>query len=195
LDEPSTEAVLQYPYDPPESAQLKYALNFLLTPEDRDALVDLCFAELFGSPEAEISEAIYLGSDDLRQLGARGAVGTHGDDHVPLGLMSAAEARASIRRSLDHLERWTGRRPYAMSYPYGSRDASAEWVGQVAAAAGVAFAFTMERAANPTLERPMHLARFDCNDLPGGKPAVVGPADLFGSAPARSWFLGETGER
>ena len=44
----------------------------------------------------------------------------------------------------------------------------------------------MERAGNFGLERPMHLARFDCNDVPGGKHCALEPADLFDTvAPAR----------
>jgi hypothetical protein len=46
----------------------------------------------------------------------------------------------------------------------------------------------MERAANFDLSRPLHLARFDNNDLPGGKAARF-PIDAMPAALADAeWF-------
>jgi len=45
----------------------------------------------------------------------------------------------------------------------------------------------MERAGNPDLARPLYLARFDCNDLPGGKHAQVGIGDMFKGVPPAAW--------
>ena len=57
---------------------------------------------------------------------------------------------------------------------------------------GLSFGFTMERAANPDLRGPMQLARFACNDLPGGSAPLWEPAELFKRAPRREWVLHDT---
>jgi len=57
-----------------------------------------------------------------------------------------------------------------------------------AAEAGVRLAFTIERAANVDFCRPMHLARFDCNDLPGGKQPRFAAASLFEQVPPARWY-------
>lgn len=176
-----------YPYDPPDAAAVKHVLNFALGPALRDAVADACFAEVFGGRERALSEALYLTREALAELGAAGCLGTHGHDHAPLGLLPAAAAAADVGRSLDLLAGWTGRRPYALSYPYGSREACAPHLGPLLAGLGVELAFTMERAANVELAAPLFLGRFDTNDLPGGKSPVVAVPALFEAPPAATW--------
>jgi peptidoglycan/xylan/chitin deacetylase (PgdA/CDA1 family) len=182
---------VHYAYDDPASADLKYLLNFLLAPADRDRLIDRCFAELFGGREREIARTLYLDPDTIRELGRRGFLGTHAHDHLPLGLLPPAEACSQIKTSLDFLEQWAGRRPDTLSYPYGSREAAPGWVGAMAADLGIAAGFTMERAANLDLSTPLHLARYACNDLPGGKTPTLTEDRLFDDARYGSWFRRE----
>jgi len=87
-----------------------------------------------------------------------------------------------------YLSDWAGYAPYALSYPYGSRAACSAVAADVARRCGVRFAFTMERAANPDLTRPLHLARFDNNDLPGGKAARFEIDRLFEGVGRPKWF-------
>lgn len=180
-------AVAQYRYDRPEVAQLKYALNFLLSADERDVLVDACFAELFGGNEQAISRALYMTTGQVKALSALDLLGTHGDEHLALGLLAPEEVERCLVASIDSIDRWTGKRPYALSYPYGSRDASAPFVGEIARRHGIELAFTMERAANRDLLEPLLLARFSANDLPGGKDSLIPAAELFARAEARCW--------
>lgn len=182
------EAALQYPYDPPASARLKYLLNFRLPRLDREILVDSCFAELFSESERTLSTSLYMDRDQIRNLASWGYLGTHGHEHLPLGLLAPHEAEDAIVTSVTLLESWTGIRPFAMSYPYGSRDACAAWLGPVAESAGLTFGFTMERAGNADLEAPLHLARYDCNDLPGGRTSMLTDENLFQRTPRRRWY-------
>jgi peptidoglycan/xylan/chitin deacetylase (PgdA/CDA1 family) len=181
-------AVEHYKYDDPETARLKYLMNFTLSSADRDALVEVLFAETFGKDEPELSRKLYMDRRQAAELAARGWLGTHAHEHLPLGLLPAAEAERQLDESLELLCEWTGERPFALSYPYGSREASSESVAAAASRLGIEFAFTMERAANPTLAGPLHLARFDNNDLPGGKASRWSAETLFGDVPARTWF-------
>lgn len=188
LGEPTREAREQYPYDSPETAALKYALNFELPLVARRRLIRECFVAAFGTREAEISRDLYLDADEIRRLTAEAAVGTHGHEHLPLNEVPIAVAEELIRTSLDQLEAATGERPFAMSYPYGGCEACPPAVADRARALGVDFAFTMERAGNVSLDQPLHLARFDCNDLPGGRHPRFAADELFDAVPAAGWY-------
>ena len=154
------EAQVKYPWDPPESAQLKYFLNHQLAPAAKDQLIGACFSQVFGDDETVFSRDLYMNVEQLQGLAARGYLGTHGDRHLPLGHISRAAIQNDVRLSLDQLAGWTGVRPFALSYPFGSLEASTLEAGAVAADLGVRLAFTVERAANVDLNRPLHLARF-----------------------------------
>jgi peptidoglycan/xylan/chitin deacetylase (PgdA/CDA1 family) len=184
----SAEARSQYEYDAPEVARLKYLLNFMLTPKDRDQLVEACFNEAFPGQEAEISQELYMDLEQIQALGSYGYIGSHAHEHLPIGLLSTEIAEEQIQLSLIYLEKWTGYRPFAMSYPYGSKEASCPKVAEIAARLGIDFAFTMERAGNDNLFQPLHLARFDSNDLPGGRTSKFKIQELFHSIPSASWY-------
>ncbi len=177
-----------YPWDSPDDARLKYILNHGLAPEVRDALIAPCFRERFGDDEGSVSRALYMGVEQLRMLAARGYLGTHGDRHLALGRLPQAAAREDVGASLDRLAEWTGVRPFALSYPFGVLEAATPEAGAAAAAVGVEFAFTTERAANVDLSRPLHLARFDCNDLPGARQPCLRADSLFSTAPPARWY-------
>jgi len=181
-------ALVHYNYDSPEAARLKYLLNFSLNPAERDLLIEVLFAEIFPGQEAAISRHLYMNVEQINELGRRGCIGTHTHEHLPLGLLPAALAEQQLELSLAHLEKWAGYRPYALSYPYGARDACSVGVGDMAARLGIEFAFTMERAGNCDLLRSLHLARFDCNDLPGGKAAQWQQVDMFDTVPISNWW-------
>ncbi|MBA3344031.1 MAG: polysaccharide deacetylase family protein [Gemmatimonadales bacterium] len=181
-------AAAQYARDTPAGAEAKYLLNSVLSPRDRQCVVDRCFAALFGGREREIAEQLYMDVGMMRELSQLGFLGSHAHDHLPLGLLPPDEARGQLTDSLALLEAWTGRRPEALSYPYGSREAAPGWVAAVASDLGFHFAFTMERAANANLSAPLQLARFSSNELPGGKTPAMDAAQLFDAASPRRWF-------
>jgi peptidoglycan/xylan/chitin deacetylase (PgdA/CDA1 family) len=184
-------AAAHYNYDDPETACLKYLLNFVLEPAVRDRLITECFEEMNPGAESEISQRLYMSGEELHILSDMGCLGSHGDDHLPLGLLTPVEVRREIERSVERIEAWTGRRPEALSYPYGSAEACAPPVSGIATDLGIRFAFTVERAGNPDLRAPLHLARCDCNDLPGGKAACWEADRLFEEIPRREWYLDE----
>ncbi len=118
-----------------------------------------------------MSRELYMTPDQIAVLGRQGAIGSHAHDHLPLGLLAPPQIETQIELANRYLTDWAGYTPCALAYPYGSRDASSSLVAEIARQQGIRFAFTMERAANFDLGRPLHLARFDNNDLPGGKAA------------------------
>lgn len=181
-------AVAHYNYDTPETARLKYLLNLTLSPQDRDVLVEACFEEVFASREAALCRELYMSKEQIRELDNHGCIGSHTHDHLPVGRLTDEAAEEQIKLSLECLEEWTGAKPFALSYPYGSREACTQRVAEIAARHGVEFAFTVERAGNRDLRRPLLLARCDCNDLPGGKSAQWSLEGLFNEIPAPNWY-------
>ena len=184
----SDEALKHYSYDPPEVARLKYFLNFRLKPNERDTLVELLFAEAFPGREREICEELYTTRSQIEELASFGFIGSHSHEHFPLGLLSDEQAEEQIMLAQTCLSEWAGYLPFALSYPYGSRDACPQRVGSIAAKLGIDFALTIEKAVNHDFAQPFQLARFDCNDLPGGKAPLWQLNNLFEAAPSACWY-------
>lgn len=177
----------QYKYDELDTARLKYLLNFILAPADRDRVVEACFQEVFPDSETRISRDLYMDVSQIADLAACGCIGTHAHEHLPLGVLPAEEAHNQIHVAATYLKRWTGEVPVALSYPYGSFEACSLEVGNLAGESGIEFAFTMERAMNTDLQHPMFLSRFSNSDLPGGNAPTCGIAELFEVLPRRTW--------
>lgn len=181
-------ALKQYPYDIAESAELKYLLNVVLGERERARLVAACFVAAFGSDEPVISRDLYLTVDQVRELGVRGLLGTHGDEHIIFAGLSPREVKDRLVASIGKLSDWSGQAPFALSYPYGSYDCCSPRAAAGAIGAGLEFAFTGERAINSDLQRPFHLARFDCNDVAGGRHALFEAETMFERAPTAQWY-------
>lgn len=186
----------QYPWDGYEAGRLKYLLNFGLSREASLELVERVFEETFPGQEAALSRALYLTREQVARMAGRGLIGTHGWKHLPMGLMPAALGAELVERAVEDLERWTGRRPLTMAYPYGQPDTCSPEIAAVARRAGIRAAFTTEIAGNDrtSLETaPYFLGRLDCNYVPGGKAAKWSVDDLFEAIPVtRGWAAAET---
>lgn len=187
-DSIAEKAEAHYKYDTSAIKRLKYLLNFTLKRQQRDDVISVMFDEFYDSSEHTISQELYMTREQIADLGRAELIGNHAHEHLPLGLLSSEDQHRQFSRSAELLTEWTGYRPYALSYPYGSRDAANRVASQVASSHGIQFAFTMERAANLDLAEPLHLARFDSNDVPGGKSALWEAHELFDAVPARTWF-------
>ena len=180
------EAQRQYKYDVPDIALLKFALNFELPSDRREALIGECFERVIGD-EVAISRELYMSHSQMRELAANDSIGTHSHSHVPLRSLSSDAVEREIRESCHLLEQWTGYRPYSASYPYGSPDSYSLDVANALAAAEITFAFTMERAGNRDVAvQPLLLGRYDNNDLPGGKRPMLSLDDIFGTSAPRA---------
>lgn len=177
----------QYKYDQLDTSRLKYLLNFILAPADRDRVVEACFQEVFPDAEARISRSLYMDVAQIEELAASGCIGTHTHEHLPLGVLPTDVVQEQIQLAATYLERWTGEPPFVLSYPYGSIEACSQEAGRLARESGIEFAFTMERATNADLRQPMFLSRFSSSDLPGGNAAKCGIHELFESLPLGCW--------
>ncbi len=196
VDIPSLTAFssVKYRYDLPETAVLKYLLNAYLPHPVRASIVDSIFTR-YVEDSASFVRQWYLSADDLAVFGARGYVGMHSHDHMPLvGEDAAVEEGLRINKEI--LERLSAQKMYAVSYPYGAKVDIKASVPALVAKLGLSFGLTMERAFNTTLTEPFLFARADTNDAPGGKKPVLkvsaGIPEIIGTfAPKRTLFCTE----
>lgn len=182
-------AIIHYNYDTPEKAVIKAFLNFILTFDEQNEIIGRLFDQVFPGQEHKICDELYLDRSQIIELQKRGYLGSHSHRHIPLGLYSEADIEKDIRTSYDIIRSITGVAPAAISYPYGSLEASGSKVQSIAEKAGFKFGFTMERACNMDFTNPLGLSRFDCNDVPGGKSALFEDSKFFEKIPVSGWFI------
>lgn len=154
-----------YKYDEPQIARLKYFLNYSLDYLQRNVVINESFSQL-DFHETQISTDLYMTKEMTKDLAEQGMLGTHGHTHRPLGLIPDEEAITDFKDSLNRLNRWTGQKIEALSYPFGFKEACSTAVASFACMKKVKIAFTMERAGNPNLKTPLFLGRFSNSDLP-----------------------------
>jgi peptidoglycan/xylan/chitin deacetylase (PgdA/CDA1 family) len=155
-----------YRYDAPEAAALKFFFNYHLDAEKAEHVLDVLFVSC-GIEEGAFVEEFYMSREQIRELGALGAVGSHGVSHRPLSRLSREKAINELAESCRDLEAWSGAPVEFVSYPFGNEKAVNKDVGALAAEAGYHGGFTMERAKNLTAADPLLLARIDVLDIDG----------------------------
>lgn len=173
-------ATHQYRYDSPQTAQLKYLLNFQL-PRDSRAAVAEALARVFigdATAEAEVVDRLYMSAENVRSLAQAGQLGSHAHAHAALGLLQRDDAHDDVAQSLTRLQHIGGVPMRSISYPYGSVEAAPSWMADILEELGLSFGVTTVRGANVDLRQPSHLRRFDNNDVPGGKACAETPAEF-----------------
>ena len=164
-------AILHYNYDKPESAYLKYLLNFKLTIVEQSTLINDMFNQNFNN-EMVVND-LYMSTKQLSNLAKQDMLGSHSHSHSALAYLSPELIRKELETSKNYLEYLTQCSINCVSYPYGSKEACSEPVGFISKEVGYTLGFTMERGINTGSEHNLYLKRFDCNDLPIGKNEKV----------------------
>lgn len=167
-------AAQQYKYDGALARNLKYALNFKLSEDEREAVVHKLFIQAV-SNEKTWCEQFYMDEGDLSVLAKAGALGSHGHAHIPLA--TRANYREDIQRSTEYLKWYfRGAEVISFSYPYGSMAAVDASVAEAVRDNGYTYAYTMWRGINTGPERvhPYLLKRVDTNDALDGKNHTYG---------------------
>lgn len=182
-------AIDHYFYDHHEDAILKYILNFKIEPNSRDRIINGLFESIFSTTEIrDFHSQLYMTSDMLRDLDSKGALGSHTYSHQPLGLLDSESLFKEFDKSEQFFKSMAIHPPKAISYPYGSRESCSKQVIDLAGKFGFSFGFTMERAGNPGItEKPLQLARFDCNDVVGGKSNYFSQSKMFDQMNKSCW--------
>lgn len=180
-----------YNYDEPETAHLKYLLNFKLNFRQQEELIKPLFREYFD--EGQTAKELYMDKEMLATVHAEGCLASHAHRHLPLGLVEPDVLTEDLKKTQAFFESSFGEKAKLISYPYGSFEACRGITAEVAQN-GFEMGFTMERAVNKEVNLGPHLlSRFDANDLPGGKSDLFKTKPIFESPHLRKWHQYETG--
>ena len=161
-------ASVQYKYDNKIAQKLKYILNFEISNDDYQNLINEYFKKLFGDEEKFV-KSFYMDENDINLLANQEMLGNHGYSHKPLSKMSLENMKIDIKKSSDYLSLITNKKMISFSYPFGSVSAVNQDVADVVKGFDYSFALTMQRGLNFDFEDSFLLNRVDTNDAPGGK--------------------------
>jgi hypothetical protein len=178
-----------YFYDVDYIANFKYLINFKLPFKERDLITNSAFQYFL--PQNNYYKEIYMNKSELVSLAKMGLLGSHTYNHLPVGTLSKDELLYEINNSYETILNITnGIIPNGISYPYGNFESCKYPTIEIADLCGFNWGLTMERAANINLNTPLGLARFDCNDLPGGNnPIFLDKEDILKNIKFSQWDL------
>lgn len=157
-------AVKHYNFDDVSTAYLKYSLNFRLSPNELSKAIDGFFYNLFDTNK--IVDELYMSENQLKFLANHNQLGSHTHSHLALGLLDEKTIQFELERTKEYFERITQTNVEIVSYPYGSDEACAKLVPELAKEIKYKLGFTMKRGINFSTENKLLLKRFDCNETP-----------------------------
>ncbi|MFD0977922.1 polysaccharide deacetylase family protein [Salinimicrobium gaetbulicola] len=189
-DKEKKQAIDHYNYDDERTAILKYVLNFKLTLQEQENFISPLFDALFEAQK--VASELYFDKKTLGKLHGEGSLGSHSHTHVPLGQLASEDLRKELKMTQSFFMENFGKISETISYPYGSYEAC-RGISEEIENAGFKLGFTMERAANKSLqEDSLLLSRFDCNDLPLGKNDLFNGKNIFTNPLLRKWHSNES---
>lgn len=156
-----------YRFDDKASAEVKYILNFHLSEENKENLINELFNNYFN--EKDVARKLYMDNNQVIDLSKKGMIGNHTFNHKHLGKLNDDELFFEINESKKYLENLTNKNINTISYPYGSKEVFTENIINSSKETGHKFGFTTIKGINTIDDDLLKLKRFDCNDLIGGK--------------------------
>jgi peptidoglycan/xylan/chitin deacetylase (PgdA/CDA1 family) len=153
------------------TTSFKRTLNYMISYEHRERLLDQLFAEAFGSEHC--AQDFYLSADQIRELDRVGmVVGSHGINHYVFSKLPIEQQSEEISGSFDSLARLLGKPVTTFCYPYGGPHTFTQETVSLLDGAGCQYAFAVnprEVTSADLLGNRQALPRFDCNMFPHGK--------------------------
>lgn len=161
------QAKTNYRFDDEASAELKYLLNFKISFDVKELLIQSIFEKHFS--ESEILESLYMSKAQLQYLADIECLGSHTHTHYPLGLLREDKLIYELEHSKNYLEQLSGKAIQMIAYPYGTPEACTDLVAETAKKVGYLYGFTTKKGIIEESQNKLLLNRFDCNDVIGGK--------------------------
>ena len=112
----------KYIYDKSNCAMVKLYVNYCLSIENKNLLIDKLF-DMLKIDESNFVENLYMGNQDIIQIAQEGMLGSHCITHNPLAEMPAREISTELSDSKSYLSSITGEQIPSVSYPYGDKKA------------------------------------------------------------------------
>lgn len=107
-----------YRFEPRENGEVKYTCNVRLGPEEKDAVVNDMFFQIFGNREAELTKQMFMDKSEVLELQKSGMnIGSHGINHHILTTLNQEELREELAGSKSFLEDLLDSKVFLFSYP------------------------------------------------------------------------------
>jgi peptidoglycan/xylan/chitin deacetylase (PgdA/CDA1 family) len=153
----------------------KRILNYLISYDVRESLLDELFGEEFGD-EGIAARRFYLDAEQIRDMDRAGMViGSHGVGHYVFSKLSLRRQREEITGSFATLSRVLGKPVATFCYPYGGRHTFTAETVALLQAAGTRFSFDVNARDITSADlagMPHALPRYDCNMFPHGRAST-----------------------
>lgn len=164
---PRPRAAEVYRYDGDADSTTKYLLNYELSFDEADRILEGLFREHIGD-SGEFAAGLYLSRGMVREMADAGMTfGFHTENHRVLSRLSRDEQRVEIGHGVHLVRDLTGQSSVPFCYPYGHPHTYNADTLAILADAGYSMAFTtVRRAADPMSDARFELPRFDTRDLP-----------------------------
>ncbi|MCX6995547.1 MAG: polysaccharide deacetylase family protein [Kiritimatiellaeota bacterium] len=172
---PMDKAMVQYRYDEPAVARVKFYINAVIPQEQRAGVMGDVFRAHLGGDEAFVPTH-YMTPDMVKALCDAGhTIGLHSHWHTHLASEVAAARRDNLRKNVAALHGAIGHgfTPRWVSYPYGSPSSYDDGVVGEFRTLGCDIGLTMTFGINCLpVESTMTLKRVDTNEVEGGRQPV-----------------------
>jgi peptidoglycan/xylan/chitin deacetylase (PgdA/CDA1 family) len=153
----------------------KRTLNYWISYEHRETILDLIFEEEFGN-ESDLAANFYLTPAQIRELDAAGmVVGSHGVNHYLFSKLPDEWQREEIQRSFHCLSSIIRKPVTTFCFPYGGGHAVTPYAISQLNQAGSEFSFDVnprDITLDDLRNNRQTLPRYDCNMFPYGRASL-----------------------
>ena len=155
-----------YRWDIAAVASFKYLLNFLLSEELRESILDKLFREHLGD-ETSFARSLFLSWDQAKEMQAAGMVmGGHSHRHTALAAMTPEQQQTDLHTCASILKRrLNDQLSWPFSYPYGKSESFDQDTPRILQENGFACAFTSVSGGISPGDNVYTLRRIDTNSV------------------------------
>ena len=156
----------QYRYDNDLAKKIKFFLNFVIEKKLLKEWLNNFFESIFGSQKT-FSKKFYMSESQIKKLGLKNMLGSHGMRHLPLGTLKSVQVEDDLLQSMKYLKKLSKNEILGISYPYGGIRVLNHKVTNIAKKIGFSYGLFMKRGINFKInhENFLSLDRIDTNDL------------------------------
>ena len=152
------------------TTSFKRILNYLISYQYRERLLDRLFAQEFG--DEGVAQEFYLTEAQIREMDRLGMVmGSHGVHHYVFSKLPLERQREEIAGSFASLATLLGKPVTTFCYPYGGHHTFTEETVSLLEQAGCLYSFAVNPRAMTSADltgNRQALPRYDCNMFPYG---------------------------
>lgn len=167
-----------YRFDDEKTGKFKYFLNYYLSPEIANQIVDNIFYAYYPISEEQFCQNLYLSIEELKEINLNSlfSLGLHTHTHFNINGKDKQMIDEDIVKNYEIIRDLVNTKDiYGISFPFGllSSEEFEYKLNDVLKKLGLLYGVTSHKAINMDFQNPFLLGRFNVNDLPGGKHPIM----------------------